>query len=141
MLLENSGLIYALALLVAFLVWLFQRPEERRRSGRLSRLLKGWRWRGSAPLPFVVLKWAFWLCFIATFITLSTIPTTGREQPDIDHPFGFRTRDGRVHYVAGWYKHVMPVGFTLGCSLVLAIGAVAWRNRSRLERYQLAGQR
>lgn len=132
--LDTLGLIYALALLVALVVWLCQRPEERSRSGRLSKLRKGWRWRGPAPLPFVVLKWAFWLCSIATFVTLATIPETGREQPDVDHPYGLRTRDGKVHYVAGWYQRVMPVGFTLGCSLALAMGMVAWRNRSRLER-------
>jgi hypothetical protein len=138
---DTLGLLYALALLVALLLWLLQKPEARWRPGRLSALLKGWRWRGTAPLPFVVLKWAFWLSFISTFVILGTIPKTSRVQPDTDHPLAFRMRDGKVHYVARWYQHVMPVGLTMGCGLALAMGVVAWRNRTKLERYQLAGQR
>ena len=76
-------LAFAVALLVALVVWLLQPSEEKSQSGRVSKLLEGWRWRGPAPLPFVVLKSALWLCFIATFVTLGTTVTAGRRQPDI----------------------------------------------------------
>jgi hypothetical protein len=136
---DLGGLLYALALLIAALVWLFQ-PREKRVSsqpGRVSRLMAGWSWSGRAPLSFAVLRTSLWAYMIAVVLIMSTIPGWARERADLGHSVPITMRNGHVYYVPKWFGQSVDLILPGAGALLLALAYSAWRNRGQLERYAI----
>ena len=134
---DVGGLLFALALLIALLVWVFQSPDRRwsPRSGRVGRLASGWRWKHQAPKSFAVLRRAFWFYVIATLLTIGSIASWAPRNADAAHPVPFTMRDGQVYYIQRWLGRAIDLAIPVGCVLILGLALAGWLNRRQLVRY------
>jgi len=134
---EIGGALFALALLIALVVWLLQPPDRRLSSepGRVGKLVSGWTWKGQTPMSFVVLRTLFWMYVVGVLLTIGSIASRAPRDPDAEHPVPFTTRNGQVYYVERWLGRAIDLAIPVGGILLAGVATTGWLNRRQLKRY------